>query len=205
MRHKKHGALKAAPDLREPISHRTPRECIQGPQGLIQQHDLLITQERAQQGCTLPHATGKLIRVAVLESIEAEQRQQPHGLVASGSHVSSHDFGPECEIVDEASPGQQPVALRHIAYLAEPPGLRIATQHDLAGIRLQQPGNEVQERALAAAARSDERDELALTGLEAHLLQRRNNAAIHSERFADSANADNSRRAGWHLRACRHW
>ena len=64
-------------------------------------------------------------------------------------------------VVDRPPPRQQRVALRHEGARAEPVARRLAVDQDLAVVGIVEAGEDSEQRALAGAARPDQRDELA--------------------------------------------
>src|SRR5690606_26406400 len=107
---------------------------------------------------------------------------------------------------------------RHVAHPAHP--LRAVAAHlavnaDLARVRVQQPDEQVEQRALAAARWPDERDELAGHDGQRDILQRLDGARLGVEGLADVADLDfgyghvsllslrsEERRVG---KGCRYW
>ena len=87
-------------------------------------------------------------------------REKPPGARAALGFRQLHEPQRIFYIVDRAQPGKQSFAivLKHIAefYVAE----RLAGKQDFTGIGRDQPRDHVDERALAAAVRSEDRDEL---------------------------------------------
>ena len=76
--------------------------------------------------------------------------------------------------------------LEHHHALAAGPGDLFAVRQHTAGIRFVEAGDEVEQRALAATARADEADELALAHFEAHVLQRLHAAGARGEGFGNA-------------------
>jgi hypothetical protein len=66
-------------------------------------------------------------------------------------------------------------------------------QADLAGDGLQKPCNQAQQRALAAAGRSDDREELAFAHFETHPVQRVRRQAPAPEHLAQVLDLDHFR------------
>src|SRR5580765_2957584 len=56
---------------------------VEGPEGLVHQHDLGALCEGARQRDTLPHATGQLVRPLVSEAVEMDERKERGDLVTS--------------------------------------------------------------------------------------------------------------------------
>ena len=87
-------------------------------------------------------------------------------------HVGALDLGAEHGVLQDGAPLEQVVLLQHVADLAGRPGDRRAVdQHGAVG-RLEDAGDQRQQRALAAAALADDGDELARRDRERDVLER---------------------------------
>ena len=99
---------------------------------------------------------------------------------------SAHELQRIMDVVDGAQPGKQRVAvvLEHVGQPRLLDGL--AVEQDLAGIERHQAGDHVDQRALAATVRPEDRDELALRQIEVELVV--DDGVV--ERLAQAANGD---------------
>ena len=97
-----------------------------------------------------------------------EELAQPHRLqqrdraFAIGRGAQTAQFHLHQHVVQHVAPLEQHRVLEHDAEIGDRPRHRVAIGDDLARARAQQPGDQPQQRALAAAGRSDDGDELAL-------------------------------------------
>jgi hypothetical protein len=108
----------------------------------------------------------------VLEALEAEVRHQRERVLADRFPVLTEQLGAEDDVVDDRPPGEEQVLLEHVADLAGRPDDRPAVEQRLAARRPDQPGDDVEDRRLPAAARPDDADELALLDVEADVTAR---------------------------------
>src|SRR5262245_57726278 len=69
---------------------------------------------------------------------------------------------PKADVAAHSEPGEQRIALEHDAAIRPRPADGPAPQAQATGGRMQEAADEIEQRALAATARSDDRDEFAL-------------------------------------------
>ena len=100
--------------------------------------------------------------IEIFEAGKAVALQQRQRAPARFAQRHALDLHAEDDVVEHGAPGQQQVLLQHVADAANGAGGIDAIDHHAAGGRLQQPGDDVEDRALAAARRSDQADEAAL-------------------------------------------
>src|SRR6185437_7125924 len=72
----------------------------------------------------------------------------------------------EDDVLRDRAPRQQQVLLEHVADAPGLPGGVVLVEKDPTRRREEEPGDDVEERALAAAGRPDDRRELAVCDLE---------------------------------------
>src|SRR5262249_31101760 len=107
----------------------------------------------------LPHATRQLRRTDVLEHGQAEPGEQRPGPVSGLGPGNPAVLQRDGRVVEGGPPREQQVPLRH----ERAPGQAVpcgggALDGYLAAIRLQEPGDDMQQRGLAAAAGPDDPD-----------------------------------------------
>jgi hypothetical protein len=140
---------------------------IERAERLIHQHDLRVLREQRRELAALAHTAGKLARVVVLEAAKShrlDQRADQLGV------LSSLDLQRQCDVASHRLPRKQGVLLEHVADLLPATTLRRA-QSNLTRLRGDDRRQDVQERALAAAARPDDRDELTVGDVERDILE----------------------------------
>src|SRR5258707_4574085 len=97
------------------------------------------------------------------------------------AHIQSqHD------VLLNGPPGQKQWLLRHISRSAGPRALLIAINDYFSSIRLLQPSNNIEQCALATAARSNERDKFPRINSQIHSMQRRHLLATLAKTFRDA-------------------
>ncbi|SPZ06525.1 Uncharacterised protein [Pseudomonas aeruginosa] len=142
---------------RQPAAQLLAYLGVEGAEGFVEEQDLRLHRQRAGQGDTLPLATGELLGIAVGEPVELHHVEQLVDLgldrgfarpLALGLHaqaegdVVEHRHVAEQRVVleDEADVAVAHVVLRDV----------LAMEHDVAGVRGFQPGDDPQQGGLAA-------------------------------------------------------
>ncbi len=151
MGHQHDGARLAGQRRGEPALHLAARQGVQRGEGLVEAQHGLAGEQRAQEGHALAHAARQLVRARVLEALQAERREQRVGALASGAACEAADAQGQRGVVDRAEPREQQVALGH-----EHGGGGV----DRPGVGALQAADELEQRRLAAAARTDDGDDL---------------------------------------------
>ena len=117
--------------------------------------------QRLRQADALAHAARELVRIAVAEAAEADAlAATPRACAAASAHAA--ELEPGHHVLQRGAPGHQALGLEHVA--GAPVDARRAAAPNTStapAARREQPGGDVQQRALAAAGRADDRDELA--------------------------------------------
>src|SRR3546814_10161657 len=94
-------------------------------------------------------------------------------LCSSDLVASAMDIGMQQDIVQNRAPAQQCGFLEHQAGKIGGPGNRIGTDPDRPGTGAGQTGNNLQQRRLAATARTKKRDELSRIDMQVQIGKRR--------------------------------
>jgi hypothetical protein len=130
------------------------------------------------------------VRRGSRRSPQADEAEQIVGAGRLASHRPAGKLHREPDVRVGASPGQEPRLLEDEAN----PGIgavdRIAVERDGSAIGRQQAGNDPEERALAAAVRTDQRDDLARRHLEVDPVEGTDGVRRTPERQADIGNPD---------------
>jgi hypothetical protein len=125
----------------------------------------------ARDADALLHPAGNLVRIVVLEAAETDQPDHLGDPGGSLARLVAAHLEPEADILLDRAPGEQIEMLKdHGARLVRPGDIAAVEAHRPAG-RHVEPVHDAQQRGLAAAARSDERDELARLGGKADRVQ----------------------------------
>ena len=175
-------ALQAADLLAQVHAH----DRVQRRQRLVQQQQPGRGGQRARQRDALLLPARQLRRVLGLAAGQADQLQQlGHALAHLGARHAPIDQ-PVGDVVGHRQVGEQRIGLEDDAVVA----LRrrqhrdVAPGHpDAAGAVRLEPGDDAQQRGLAAARRPEEADELALGDLQIDVAQRGEAAEILADAF----------------------
>ncbi len=158
------------PYIEELFLQEQPRLGIQRPERLVQQEDGEIADERARDSDALAHADRELVGVSVGELFQADPFQKvPCPVPPLGGSYALH-LQAERHVVHHGQPWEHAVVLederplRAIAVLS-------GGEPDRAGGRLEEAREDLQERGLPAAARSDDADDLVSAGRQRDVLE----------------------------------
>ena len=133
-----HRLAEVAPQLHQPFLHLQLGLRIERAERLVQQNDVGVEQERAQQRRALAHAAGERARIEVLEP--GKPVAPSSGSARSRAPAQRHalDLHAEDDVVEHGAPGQQQILLQHVADAADGAGRIDAVDEHAAGGRLQQ-------------------------------------------------------------------
>ena len=73
------GLARLLPDPQELEIHELARHGVERAEGLVHEEERGIVHEGPGNGHALPHASRKLVRIFVLESLEADEPEEVHG------------------------------------------------------------------------------------------------------------------------------
>src|SRR5690349_3440378 len=156
--------MQGLPEPEQPLMDLGAIEGIEGTEGLVQQEDLLLRQNRSEERGPLPHTTREGVRIRRLETLEPKLLHQRQGACTRASPCHPLQLQPEDDIVQDIPPGQQQVLLLHISHRAQPLLGTASVQVERTARGLLETGNDIEQRALAAPAWPNEADELAGVG-----------------------------------------
>ena len=172
----RHAALR---QLLHNAQHLADHLRIECGRRLVKKHDLGVHHQRAHNGDTLLLPAGELAGEGVGAVREPHAREQCHGFFLRGGffHVPQA-HGRDGEVFHDVHVIKKIKLLEHHAHLLTvqidvlPLGANIhAVKKDLAARRLFQQVQAAQKRTFAAAARSDDRDDLVFIKRRADMLQ----------------------------------
>src|SRR5213076_1804367 len=109
----------------------------------------------------LPHAARELVRIAIGKAAETDPLQPLVSLLARVGAAA--ELKPRGDVLQRRPPWHEAVGLEHVAGAAVDSGQRRAEHRHRSAARRQQAGGDVEQGALAATGRADDRDELART------------------------------------------
>ena len=158
-------------DLGQLLLHDLAGHRVDRGEGLVHQQQAGLGDERAGEADALAHATGELAGIGPLEAGEAHHLDVLRDLGAGVGVDAALHLQAEADVLLDGAPGHQRVVLEDDGAVGAGAGDRLAVDRDLAGGRLDEAGDDVEERALAAAAGAHDREELALAHFEVEVLQ----------------------------------
>ena len=170
MRHEHDGLLQLRPDAEELVLHRPAGQRVESAERLVHQQHWSVECQRAGKGNPLPHASGKVLRIAVAESAQRQLVEQRVRFFACAAVAA--DLQPEGDVLAHGHPGKQRVFLED--HRPRWLGLdhALAEGEDLPRARPGEPGDGVQERGLAAARGAQQADELARRDVQIDAIER---------------------------------
>ncbi len=150
------------PQLLKVDPHLLAGQRVERAERLVHQQEGWIVDQRAHDRGALAHAAGKLVRIAVCEILEADRGEQAARALAIGARIEPAQLDLEEDVAEHRAPVEQHRSLEHDAEPVCGPvddcARRRAPRPASAGCR---PAIEAQQRALAAARRTDDGEELA--------------------------------------------
>nr|GEU28124.1 hypothetical protein [Tanacetum cinerariifolium] len=160
-----HGGPGGRNDLEQFVLQVGARQCIECAERFVHQQHLRFHGQRAGDAHPLLHAARDFVRALRFRRRQPHQCQSGHGALAQlrfRFRLAEHAFDAEMDVFVAGEPRQQRMVLEHHRALRRRSGdfAAGAQQHAVAGE--QQPGDEVQQRRLAAARVADQGDEFSL-------------------------------------------
>ena len=154
-----HRLLLLGPEREHLVFHQLARLHVERREGLVHEDDVGIEDERLREADALSHAARELVRIAVAEAAEADAPEPLLRLLLGPGAAA--ELEPGGDVLQRRAPRHQAVGLEHVAGAAVDSRERRAEHLDRSAARREQAGGDVEQRALAAAGRADDRDELA--------------------------------------------
>src|SRR5205085_6782578 len=139
-------------------------------------------------------AARELARIAVGEALEVDQADVLGDDAIALRLGNALFLEPVADVPGDGSPREERVALEDDAAVGPGPRDRRAVQQDPAGARRQEAADEIEQRALAAAARADDGDEFLAGDREVYRLQRADRGRALAVAHRDTANVESIRR-----------
>ena len=150
------------PEMEQLVAHLLAGDLVQRRERLVHQQQRRIERQRAGNRDPLLHAAGQRVGPKMAELAESHQLDQL-GDRRSVPGARRVEFAPQADVGLDIAPGQQCRLLKDQPDLFQALRFRrlVAEDRDLSRSGRLQPGDDPQQRGLAAAARSHQRDELA--------------------------------------------
>src|SRR4051812_25230233 len=185
-----HGGLRVRADLEEQVVHLHAGELVERAERFVHQKQGRLVHQRPAKGNALLHAAGKLVRACAVEAFEPNHAQQLERACARAGIAAAEDFHREKHVVQDVAPRHQVRRLEHEAEVGmRSVDLLAADAHRSAALG-NQPRNDAKERGLAAPARTEQRDQLALLEFQRRVVDGHDRLAAAAEAAAleDPAN-----------------
>ena len=134
-------------NAQQPLLQHAAGEGVEGAERFIEEQDVVAGQEGTQQRGALPHAAGERAGPVVFEAVESEEGQQLTRFFAGGVAAASGQLHSEDDVFEHSAPGQQGIALGHVAKTPLPVGRvrqGLPLQDYLAAVRLFEAGQQAQ-------------------------------------------------------------
>jgi hypothetical protein len=146
------------------VLERLPRQRVERAERLVHQHHARLLRETARNLHALLHPARELAGKIFADLGEAHLFQQRIGARLAGAARNALALVGERDIGPDAAPGQKraAVVLEHDRPLARRAVDPLAFGENFARARRHQPGQQPQQRGLAAARRADDREEFAV-------------------------------------------
>jgi hypothetical protein len=203
VRDEEDGRAGLAADPRQLELHALAGHLVQRAERLVHQQQRGPARQRAGDRHALLHAARELARPVVGELREPDQLEQLVGACAAPGPALAVQLQRQLDVGADGPPLEQAGLLEGDAVVLVEARLarRLAVDERGALRRLDQVGDDAQQRRLAAARRADERHELAGGDAEVDARERLRpgRASTPRERLADPLEAYGGRRGGGHV------
>src|SRR5262249_49738757 len=133
---------------------------VEGTEGLVHEEQRRIVDQRATDRNPLLHAPRELPRDVLLEAAESDERDQAIRLGAILRKRPAENREGKQNVVADRAPGQENGTLEHHPGVARRSGHGLPPEEDPPRGRRDEAPDQLEQRALAAPARPDDRDEL---------------------------------------------
>jgi len=176
---------KPSPCFQEPVVKLRSCEGIERPEGFIEQENLSVRQERADERDALAHPRGELGRVYALKAGKPKLLKEPSCALLRVLPIFSDDLRAKQCIGERRAPGQQQIFLLHICDMTPTVADRSAVEEDHSRIGTDQPGDDVQERCFPAAAWAYQSDQFPVLDFQIYLVEHGQGQPIAWETLRD--------------------
>ena len=159
-------------ELEQVLLELAPGLLVDGRERLVHQQHLAVDGERPREADALAHPAGQLVGEALLESGETDVADVALRDRLALRHPDAAQLQPEGDVAQHRGPGQQREVLEHEGAVRPGAGHGPAVHLDLPGRRREQPGDDLEQRRLAASRRPQHGGELPAGELERQVPQR---------------------------------
>ena len=170
VRHEDDGLSGRAPDLGQLDVQDVARLRVERGERLVHEQHARIGRQRPSERHALAHPARQLVHVGVGEAPQVHLLEE--GLGARGALVLVADAGEleaEVDVLARRQPREERRVLEHDAALGPGRVDDLAVERDASRVGALEPGDEVEQRRLAAARRAEQADELPFVDGERHI------------------------------------
>ncbi len=157
-----------------------------------------VHDQGADQRHALAHAAGQHLGIGVFETRQPELLEIFARLALGLGAIDAARLEPEQHIAEHGAPGKQQVLLHHVADAAAQAVDLLAEILHRAGVRLDQAGDDVEDRGFAATARPDDADKIAGVDVKGQIFEHADFAALAAEGFSNALRTLNWDWSGLH-------
>src|SRR5262245_8996127 len=171
VRDEENGRARRPPDIRQLVLHERAGLRVERGKGLVHEQHLRLVREHARDLDALLHATRQLGRILSLLTVEADQLEITRRALAPLrlGHVTHPE--PELDVLDSREPPVEGVvALEHDAAITVGTRHGLAIHQDVPRRRRLEAGQQLEHGRLAAAARTQQAEELPDLDVDAEVL-----------------------------------
>ncbi len=151
--------LPAAPQLQQVGTQVFRSEHVEGRERLVHQQQGRIDHQPTGKAHPLAHATGQLAWVGVLKTVEANQVDRRQGALACLLRLDLQCLQAGLDVLQHGQPGKQSECLEHHGHAFRRAAQRVAVVEHFAGGRLNQAGDNPQQRRLARTGAPQQTDD----------------------------------------------
>ena len=194
MRNEEHGLAGLLPDVEQVVAHAGAGLLVERRERLVHQDQARVLRQPARDRDPLAHAARQLVRIVLGEVAQAHELEQRGAALAPRGARDPAQVERELDVGERGLPRQQGRVLEHHADLVgHGRRNRLTVDAGLAAGRPDQARQDLQQRGLAAAARSDQGDELPFGDRERDVGERLDRRAAGAEFLAQFVDFDDRR------------
>src|SRR5262249_32119722 len=183
--HEERSLVVALPDIEQSHIELVPRDRVEGGKRLVHQQQLRFVNERPADRRPLAHSARELTRSSMARFRDSDKLEQRLGASLVLGEGKTEDFDRKQDVFDRRFPRQQRRILKNHPYVTARSAHGLTGYLDCAPADRLEPGQHHQQRALATAGRTEDRNELPIGHVNADVAQDLDRAAFDSKALAD--------------------
>ncbi len=165
----RHPALR--PQVEQVGTQRFGRQHVECRERLVHQQDRRVDDERAREAHALAHPARQLARIRVLEAVETDQVDRGKRALAPLARTDAERFQPGFHVLQHGQPREQREGLEHHRDAFGRTAQRLAEIGHFTAGRLDQAGDDPQQRGLARARTAEQPDDLAFAQRQVRVVE----------------------------------